>query len=64
MKFTEELKRRCGMKPEGVDIQENILSLPKTTKGRDPIRERDLRAITTEPHWSRQRKMWAHCGVK
>jgi hypothetical protein len=37
------------------DIQEKILFLPKTTKGRDPIREKDLRAIVAEPYWHRQR---------
>jgi hypothetical protein len=46
------------------DIQENILFLPKTTKGRDPIREKDLRPIAAIPYWHRQRKMWTHCGVK
>ena len=40
------------------DIQEEILFLPKTTKGHDFLRERNLRAITTEPHWQRQRKIW------
>lgn len=46
------------------DIQEAILFLPKTTKGRDPIHERHLRPITVIPQWSRQRKMWAHCKVE
>jgi hypothetical protein len=46
------------------DIQENILFLPKTTKECDPIREKHLRAIVAEPHWSRQRKMWAHYGAE
>jgi hypothetical protein len=45
------------------DIQEEILFLPKTTKGRDPIREKDLRPIAAIPQWNRQRKMWAHCSV-
>jgi len=27
-------------------------------KGRDPIRERDVRPIAAVPHWNRQRKMW------
>jgi hypothetical protein len=40
------------------DIQEDILFLPNTTKGRDPILERDLRPVAAVPHWSRQRKMW------
>ncbi len=41
------------------DIQEALLFLPRTLKGRDPIRERDLRSIARVPHWSRQRAMWA-----
>jgi len=41
------------------DIQEEILFLPRTMKGRDLIRERDLRPIAAVPHWHRQRKMWA-----
>jgi hypothetical protein len=40
------------------DIQESILFLPMTAKGCDPIREKYLRAITTEPYWHRQRRMW------
>jgi len=41
------------------DIQEDILFLPNTMKGRDPILERDMRPVAAVPHWSRQRKMWA-----
>ncbi len=41
------------------DIQEALLFLPRTIQGRDPIREKDLRAIAAVPHWSRQRRMWA-----
>ncbi|MDP8241337.1 MAG: hypothetical protein P9X24_19795 [Candidatus Hatepunaea meridiana] len=40
------------------DIQEEILFLPRTVKGRDPICERDLRPIAAIPHWNRQRKIW------
>jgi len=40
------------------DIQEKILFLPRTTTGRDPIKERDVRPIAAVPHWHRQRKMW------
>ena len=40
------------------DIQEEILFLPRTRHGRDPITERDLRPITAVPHWNRQRRMW------
>jgi hypothetical protein len=41
------------------DIQEDILFLPNTMKGRDPILEKDMRPVAAVPHWSRQRKMWA-----
>ncbi len=40
------------------DIQEEILFLPRTVKGRDPIKESDLRSIAAVPLWNRQRKMW------
>ena len=40
------------------DIQETILFLPRTVKGRDPIREKCVRSIAAVPHWQRQRKMW------
>ncbi|MCI0341378.1 MAG: hypothetical protein L0216_09565 [Planctomycetales bacterium] len=39
-------------------IQEAILDLPRTLTGRDPICERDLRAIAAVPVWSKQRAMW------
>jgi len=41
------------------DIQEALLFLPRTVKGRDPIHEKDVRPIAAVPHWHRQRKMWA-----
>ncbi|MBP8632133.1 MAG: hypothetical protein KBI06_00580 [Synergistaceae bacterium] len=41
------------------DIQEDILFLPQTTAGRDPIKEKDVRAIAAIPHWHRQRKKWS-----
>ena len=41
------------------DIQEEILFLPRTVKGCDQIRERDLRPIAAIPHWNRQRMLWA-----
>lgn len=40
------------------DIQEEILFLPRTTKGRDPIGERDLRPITAVADWRVQRSLW------
>jgi len=41
------------------DIQEEILFLPRTMKGSDPISEKDLRPIAAIPYWNHQRKMWA-----
>ena len=40
------------------DIQEEILFLPKITKGKDPITERHLRPIAAEILWSTQRELW------
>jgi hypothetical protein len=40
------------------EIQEDILFLPRTVKGRDPIREHHLRPIVAEPDWRRQRRRW------
>ena len=41
------------------DIQEQLLFLPRTVRGRDPVTERDLRPIAAEFDWDRQREMWA-----
>ena len=41
------------------DIQEALLFLPRTERGRDPVRERHIRPITGILDWRRQRKMWA-----
>lgn len=40
------------------DIQEEILFLPRTTQGRDIIKEADLRPIAKTLDWSKQRQMW------
>jgi hypothetical protein len=40
------------------DIQEAILFLPRTVKGRDPIREIMVRPIAAEPDWRNQRRLW------
>ena len=42
------------------DIQEEILFLPRTTAGRDPIREIMLRPIAGVRNWKSQRKMWGY----
>ena len=41
------------------DIQEELLFLPRTVKGRDPICEKHMRSIVAVSYWPRQRKMWA-----
>jgi hypothetical protein len=46
------------------DIQEELLFLPRTIKGRDPIFEKDLRPIVTVPFWQRQRNMWAKLAAQ
>jgi hypothetical protein len=40
------------------DIQEEILFLPKTVKGRDPISAREVIHMATTEDWQRQRKLW------
>jgi hypothetical protein len=41
------------------DLQEQILLLPRTERGRDPVREADIRPIATTLDWRKQRRMWA-----
>lgn len=40
------------------DVQEAVLDLPRTLRGRDPIREEDVRAIAVVPEWGKQRRLW------
>ena len=40
------------------DIQEQILFLPRIERGRDPIKERQLRPIAAVADWRKQRKLW------
>ncbi|MEQ8850947.1 MAG: hypothetical protein RIB32_04110 [Phycisphaerales bacterium] len=40
------------------DIQEEILFLPPVDEGRDAITERELRAVTQEKCWRRQREIF------
>ncbi len=40
------------------DIQEEILSLPRVERGRDPIQEHAVRAIAATVDWRKQRRMW------
>ena len=40
------------------EIQEALLFLPRTVKGRDPIRERHIRPLAAELEWRKQRQLW------
>jgi hypothetical protein len=40
------------------DLQETILTLPRTTSGRDPATERQLRRVVAEADWGRQEGLW------
>ena len=40
------------------DIQEELLFLPETRRGRDPIQLRQLQAIALVPDWKAQRPRW------
>lgn len=41
------------------DIQEAILFLPATERGRESVTERDLRPIAALADWRMQRRMWS-----
>ena len=41
------------------DLQEALLFLPRTQRGRDPIILADLQPIAATPDWRRQRRLWA-----
>lgn len=40
------------------DIQEAILFLPRTIRGRDPVRERHVRPLAAVLDWREQRRLW------
>ena len=40
------------------EIQEAILDLSPVTSGRDPVSERALRQIVSEPDWETQLRLW------
>jgi hypothetical protein len=40
------------------DLQEALLFLPRTQRGRDPLVLRDLRPITALTNWRKQRPRW------
>jgi hypothetical protein len=41
------------------DVQEQILFLPRTERGRDPIQMRHLLPLAQVPDWKIQRQLWA-----
>jgi hypothetical protein len=41
------------------DIQEQILFLPRTERGRDPLHLTLVQPVALEQDWSRQRALWA-----
>jgi hypothetical protein len=41
------------------ELQEEILFLPRTERGRDPIQMRHLLPIAQVPDWKVQRQLWA-----
>jgi hypothetical protein len=41
------------------DVQEQILFLPRTERGRDAVKETDIRPIAAVLDWCKQRRMWA-----
>ena len=40
------------------DIQEDLLFLPRTTHGRDPVAEPQVRPVAANPDWRKQRRLW------
>ena len=53
---TTQIMSLLALAPE---IQEAILFLPRTTQGRDAIKESNVRSIATVPDWRKQRRLWA-----
>jgi hypothetical protein len=44
-------------------IQEALLYLPLTLRGRDPLALRDILPVALEPDWRRQRRMWTRVAA-
>lgn len=53
---------RRGTNLLNLDIQEEILFLPRDERGRDLVGERDVRKIVTEVDWGRQWEIWQQKG--
>ena len=49
---------QLGIFPITPDVQEAILFLPRTVKGRDAIPEHHIRPIAAELEWRKQRRLW------
>jgi hypothetical protein len=45
------------------DIQEEVLFLPRTVSGRDPVHLAQLLPIAAAADWRRQRRMWRQLAV-
>ncbi len=41
------------------DIQEELLYLPRSRGGRDPVTEKALRPLAAIPDWRKQRRLWS-----
>jgi hypothetical protein len=46
------------------DLQEALLFLPRTERGRDPLHLRQLQPIALTPDWRKQRRMWGALGIR
>jgi len=55
---TTRMTQITGLDNLAPDIQEEILFLPRTTHGRDSIKEADIRPIAKTLDWNKQRQMW------
>lgn len=55
-----QIMNLLGLAP---DIQEQILFLPATKRGRSPLTEGQLRPIASTLDWRMQRRMWAALNV-
>lgn len=47
-----------ALRAEDEPVLEEILFIPRTERGRDPIREPYVRPIAAIPDWRKQRKLW------
>ena len=52
-----QIRGRPATWEDRLDIQEEILLLPATTDGRDPIKQADLRPVAKVFDWNMQRQI-------